>query len=686
MRPSFLDNMSQQMAMVYEEVTDRILVNMARHFPYIHDSGEVQGAFEYQTRMLAQMGQVNRENVDIIAQSLGGADAALRQALESAIMEALKNEEPKMQSAAQLGLLGATPPGYVPQMSQAFQHYYRQSSDKLNLVNTVMLESTQAAYTATVSDVVNRINRTQGILNTAAGEVVTGVESWNQAVRNAVKKTIDNGLTGFIDHAGHRWSPEAYVAMDVRTTMFNTARAAVWEREEQYGCDTYQVSSHNGARPLCYPWQGKVISRTDTARDIEDLDGNKIHVYAQSETSYGEPAGLFGINCMHYPMTFIPGFSTLKGEPQEPEENEKTYEESQQQRELERKLRAERRDLAVMKAQGAPEAEIKAQRERVKKASQDIDDFCDETGRTRRRNREGTPVNAKFPNPDTYNPAEFPTEQRDRINDWYRNGNTPQQGQAQNVAQQATQEEPKDVQSDRYADFKPAETVQKAEEYADKFAYNVVYNGSTTPEIANAINRELDALTSAYPTNKLASIRQTGRISADAQANFKTLEFNAKKIGRAGESYSERQEKARKLIEEIGNMSPAQQRLNAKVKAKCETVLRCTRYDVSDPKNPIGSTVAHEYGHILADQYFGQINGSAAYRSANSQECRDARRLVAVTYNRAMSNGDAFNLSEYATNDEYEFVAEAFAARWIGEDLPDYIGDMLGTVFDHGPL
>ncbi len=146
-------------------------------------------------------------------------------------------------------------------------------------------------------------------------------------------------------------------------------------------------------------------------------------------------------------MTFIPGFSTLKGEPQDPEENKKTYAESQQQRALERKLREEKRDLEVMKAQGADPEAIKAQRQKVAKASSDIDDFCEETGRARRRNREYTPVNAKFPPKDSYNPAEFPTEQRDRINDWFRNGgdnppphptnihlgpdNIPPQGQAQ---------------------------------------------------------------------------------------------------------------------------------------------------------------------------------------------------------------------------------------------------------------
>lgn len=103
------------------------------------------------------------------------------------------------------------------------------------------------------------------------------------------------------------------------------------------------------------------------------------------------------INCKHYPMTFIPGFSTLKGEPQDPEENEKAYEESQQQRALERKLREEKRDLEVLKAQGADEAAINVQKQRVRQASADIDDFCEETGRARRRNREAAPVNATWP-------------------------------------------------------------------------------------------------------------------------------------------------------------------------------------------------------------------------------------------------------------------------------------------------
>lgn len=399
MRPAYLDNMSWTMAEVYEAVTDRLLINLAKYFPYIRSTGEMRGSFEYQARMLAQIGQVNRESTQIIIDSMAGADAALRSTLEAAIMDALKNEEPKLRRAAEKGLLptGRIPkPVLSPNQMNAFTAYYRQSADKLNLVNTVMLESTQNAYITTVSDITAKIGNTQRILNTGTGEVVTGVSTWNQAVQTSVKKMLDNGLTGFIDHGGHRWSPEAYAAMDIRTTVFNTARDAVWERANDYGCDLYQVSSHNAARPLCFPWQAKIVSRNDWTGEVEDIDGTTVHVYAQSETSYGEAAGLFGVNCKHYPMTFIPGFSSLKGQPQSEEENEKAYALSQEQRGLERKLREEKRDLEVMKAQGASEEQIAAQKRRVSIASSKIDEFCDEHELPRRRNRESAPIRATW--------------------------------------------------------------------------------------------------------------------------------------------------------------------------------------------------------------------------------------------------------------------------------------------------
>ena len=398
MNPRYIEELSWRMGEVYAAVVDQILINLARHFRYMKPGELPTGSFAYQAKKLAEMGQVTRETEQIILTMLGDADGALREVLEAAIMDGLKDAEPALRAAAKKGLMRDTVPELSPSQMQAFQAYYKQSADRLNLVNTVMLESTEWAYQSTVADIVTRINTTQGILNVATGEVVTGVETWNKAIKMGVQKMVQNGITGFVDHGGHRWSPETYVTMDVRTTMANTARAAVDERMDAYGADLYQMSWHNAARPLCFPWQGKVFSRSGNAGEIEDGEGNTVTVHTEDEPeSFGYGGGPFGVNCGHYKIPFFPGFSRIRQPMQDEEENAKAYAESQQQRALERKLREEKRDLEVMKAQGASEEELKWQRQRIRDASMDIDEFCAKTGLTRRRNRETAPVRATWP-------------------------------------------------------------------------------------------------------------------------------------------------------------------------------------------------------------------------------------------------------------------------------------------------
>lgn len=420
MRPAFIDDMSWEMAEVYGAITDQILINLARHFPYFKPENLPGSAFAYQADMLAQMGQVNRESVRIIRNGLKNADDALQRCLEQAIIDSIKSVNPELYKAAAAGIL-KMPTSIVtaPNQMRAFQLYYQQAAQKLNMVNTVMLESTKQAYQATVADIVNRVQATQTALDIGAGEVVTGVSSWNQAMVHSINRMKANGITGFIDHGGHRWSAEAYTAMDIRTTMANTARAAVWETNQDFGNDLYSVSYHDGARPLCYPWQNKVISSLDRSGVTYDLDGNEIQIYPQSSTSYGEPAGLFGINCKHYPTPFIPGVSLIRGQPMSEEANKQAYEDSQKQRALERKIREEKRDLLMLKAQGAPDEVIKAQRAKIRQTDDDIDNFCAETGRARRQNREGVYTERKFPSADTYDVTEFETWQQNSIKQFY---------------------------------------------------------------------------------------------------------------------------------------------------------------------------------------------------------------------------------------------------------------------------
>lgn len=396
--PDFLDVLGDEMGRVYEACHDRLLINLARHFKYLKPGEEPGGAFEYQAQKLAEFGQVTQESVSIIRGMLEGADPALAGCLESAIMDALDDVEPALRKAAEAGLLGVeAPPEVSPRTMGAFETYYRQSADKLNLVNTVMLESTGEAYRETVADITARMQRAQTIVDTATGKVVSGVESFNQALKQATRQMVANGITGFVDHGGHRWKPETYVAMDMRTTFHNVSRRAFWDRNEEYANDLYLVSQHPGARPLCYPWQCKVISRNDEARDVTDGAGNPVHVWAQSETTYGEPAGLFGINCGHHPMLFVPGATMVPDLMQNEEENAKAYAESQKQRGLEREFRKARLDLDVAKAQGAGKEELDRLRGHLQDADERLNRFEQETGRRRRREREYAPVNAKWP-------------------------------------------------------------------------------------------------------------------------------------------------------------------------------------------------------------------------------------------------------------------------------------------------
>lgn len=428
MNPAFLDSMSWEMAEVYGAITDQILINLAKYFPYYKAGNVPKSAFTYQAAMLAQMGQVNRETVQIIRNGLKDANSALGDILEQTIIESVKKAEKPLWKAVQKGIyMPPQTPVLAPNQYRAFQIYYKQAAEKLNLVNTVMLESTQQAYRNTVADIANRVQVTQTALDIGAGETITGVSTWNQAVKHSIDRMKDGGITGFIDHGGHRWSAEAYTAMDIRTTVYNTSRAAVWETNQNFGNDLYLVSYHNGARPLCYPWQNKVISSMNNARIVTDLDGNEIQVYAQSDTSYGQPAGLFGINCKHYPTPFIPGVSVIDGEPQSEEENAKTYAESQQQRALERKIREEKRDLLMEKARGADKETLDALRAKVRQTDDELDAFCEETGRARRQNREGVYTQREFPSKDTYDVTQFEHEQKDRIEKYYRDGGAQQE-------------------------------------------------------------------------------------------------------------------------------------------------------------------------------------------------------------------------------------------------------------------
>ena len=676
MHPAFLDNMSWEMAEVYGAITDQILINLARHFPfYVAGDDLPTSAFAYQAQMLAQMGQVNAETVRIIRNGLADADPALVNCLEQSIMDAVKTSEPDLVKAVKKGIFAPpAAPVLSPNQYRAFDLYYKQAADKLNMVNTVMLESTQSAYRQAVSDVVSeieiadRLNRTQIAIDAAAGETITGVSSWNQALRHACDKMNNGGIVGFIDHAGHRWSAEAYVAMDVRTTMFNTGRAAVWETNQTFGNDLYIVSYHNGARPLCYPWQNKVISSLDAARTVVDLDGNEIQVIAQSDTSYGAPAGLFGINCKHYPSPFIPGVSLADGKPQDKEDNDRVYEQSQEQRRLERKLREEKRDYLTAKAQGRPQEELDALQQKCRETSGDIDEFCKKTGRARHRDREGVYTKREFPDSQKYDVSEFERKQKDMIDGWFKDGGAQQNFTAGQLTPNIPTPAPvaptpaAPVVSEAPQTFTPAKTIEEAEEFAKTFtdtsqwgSYGIHYDGLSL-DTANTINQRLSNFYNTYDVDKFSSViapagnTRLGKAISNAQAGYnpynKSFAFNRKtcktpKI--AAKALTEEKDLVTRYLADPSKFKIT----SSRVQRVLDASMQSGRATVPTTLDQI---IDHELGHALTKKLLQYGNF-------------DAIRANWKTF--------APGISGYATDSLDEYIAESFCAWVNGETIAD---------------
>lgn len=427
--PARINDISNEIATIYAHISDELLVNIGKHIT----SPNWTHTASWEIQKLAELGQLTAENAAIINKWIKAIPPELRNAMEETRKAALDEIEKQMDAAAKRGYV--TPP--VTDSSVAvFQDMQNQAADRLNLVNTTMLQSSVDQYQRAIVLTEEEYNRlmaqceaTQEVLNDAAMSTATGVETRRVAVRRAIGRISAEGLTGFIDRAGRHWTPEAYVNMDVRTTVHNTAIQATRARMNDFGTSVFQVSSHAGARPLCYPYQGKFYSWDNTAGTIELGDGSVVSYEPINSTSYGQPAGVFGCNCGHYPIPIIAGVTIPHGADniQPEEENDKAYALSQEQRALERKIREAKRLVEMAGDTATPE-----DKQKVKDAQAQMRAFINRTGRTRRYDREqigGTPQTKapavpkapeppKQAEPDIYTLREAANQSSDKYEFW----------------------------------------------------------------------------------------------------------------------------------------------------------------------------------------------------------------------------------------------------------------------------
>ena len=243
--------------------------------------------------------------------------------------------------------------------------------------------------------------------------------------------------------------------------------------------------------------------------------------------------------------------------------------------------------------------------------------------------------------------------------------------------------------------FTPAKTKEEAEKYAleNKFAAIVDY-GKLKLESMNVINQALKELTDKFPVKSLDFIRYNGRLkNALARSNFRQLEIGSdSKPKQPKQDYAKLKSDYEKAIESIQNSSRSEWEKKDLIKKYTQAIKKIDErvkypwFTVMD--DDLKATIIHEYGHIVADQYFAQINWRAN-PNAMSAECKACRDLIKNTYKEAKKNSDIYKISEYASQDDAEFFAECFVmynTPELKDKLPDYISEMIEKVTENGIL
>ena len=141
----------------------------------------------------------------------------------------------------------------------------------------------------------------QESLDNALLKVRTGATDYNTAVRQAVHRMADKGLT-FVDYkTGHINRLDVATRRAVLTGANQMNQRMTEQIIDDLGAEYVETSAHSGARPDHQVWQGKVFH----------IGGRKNGYLGFEETCHpGDVTGIGGANCRHSYFPFFPGIST----------------------------------------------------------------------------------------------------------------------------------------------------------------------------------------------------------------------------------------------------------------------------------------------------------------------------------------------------------------------------------------
>lgn len=348
---------------IIRRIVERIVIRFQRGDDYV-----LTALDKWQIETLQEAGYLLEDIQKELAAATGKMQKEIAEAMEDAGVVALEYDDRIYRDAG----LDPVPLVQSPYMIQLMQDTYTKTMGEWRNFTSVSKRAIHSLFVEAC--------------DTAYMQAMSGAISPSQAYLEALEKIVEGGV--YVQYPGGRKDTiETATARAVRTGISQASARIQLARMDEMDVDLVLVSSHLGARPEHYVWQGKVYTRS--GMDVRYPDFETV-------TGYGTVTGLCGANCRH---NFSPYFEGMRNPFQEydSEENQKQYELEQRQRTLERRIRKSKQEAmgwrATMDAETDPVKKAKAEEKYQKKAAllqqqnKAYNDFCEETGQKKRHDR-----------------------------------------------------------------------------------------------------------------------------------------------------------------------------------------------------------------------------------------------------------------------------------------------------------
>ena len=251
----------------------------------------------------------------------------------------------------------------TPSITSILNSFKRYATNMISFTSSGALESSNNEYLR--------------IVNTAFLDVSTGLRTFEQSVTRATKKLADKGIDILSYSSGKTINVRSGVAREIKTQTAINARDIQDSYAKEFDLSLFEVSSHAGARPKCYPFQGQIYDENGRSGTVKDVNGKSYKYSSVNSTSIGDPAGLFGINCTHMKYYIEDGAFAKTFDLYRKKENDIIYAYDSKVKYMQNEIEKEKRRLEGFESSNNKQEEI-ISKQRLKEKRRKLREFKDE--------------------------------------------------------------------------------------------------------------------------------------------------------------------------------------------------------------------------------------------------------------------------------------------------------------------